>query len=150
MADLRGYSYDRRDVSGRALANTYAQILGQIFSSGGEKPLEVELTVAELGTSPDTDQLYRLTYDGSVADEHGVVVMGGSAESIGTALREGHRDDISLAEGLRLAVSALINAGGETREIAPEQLEVALLDRSRPRRTFRRLSDETVAGHLSE
>jgi proteasome alpha subunit len=150
MADLRGYSYDRRDVNGRALANTYAQILGGIFSSGGEKPLEVEITVAELGTSPTTDQLYRLTYDGSVADEQGIVVMGGSADSISTTLREGHRDDIPLAKGLRLAVSALKNAGGETREIAPEQLEVALLDRSRPRRTFRRLTDEAVAAHLIE
>ena len=28
MADLRGYSYDRRDVTGRALANAYAQTLG--------------------------------------------------------------------------------------------------------------------------
>src|SRR5690625_2473807 len=28
MADVRGYSYDRRDVTGRALANAYAQHLG--------------------------------------------------------------------------------------------------------------------------
>ena len=34
-ADLRGYSYDRRDVTGRGLANAYAQTLGTIFSSGG-------------------------------------------------------------------------------------------------------------------
>src|SRR3712207_2990272 len=27
LADLRGYSYDRRDVTGRALANAYAQTL---------------------------------------------------------------------------------------------------------------------------
>jgi proteasome alpha subunit len=149
MADLRGYSYDRRDVTGRALANTYAQILGQIFSSGGEKPFEVEITVAELGATPETDQLYRLTYDGSVGDEQGVVVMGGSAEAIGTALREGHRGDIPLAEGLRLAVSALGSADAESREIGAAQLEVALLDRARPRRTFRRLTDDVVAGHLA-
>ena len=37
-ADLRGYSYDRTDVTGRGLANAYAQLLGTIFSSGGEKP----------------------------------------------------------------------------------------------------------------
>ena len=34
-ADLRGYSYDRTDVTGRGLANAYAQLLGTIFSSGG-------------------------------------------------------------------------------------------------------------------
>src|SRR5579862_9599077 len=107
MADLRGYSYDRRDVSGRALANTYAQILGTIFSSGGEKPFEVELAVAEVGESPAADQLYRLTYDGSVADEEGLVVMGASAEEIGGVLREGRSDDMELGPALRLAVQAL-------------------------------------------
>jgi proteasome alpha subunit len=141
MADLRGYSYDRRDVTGRALANTYSQILGTIFSSGGEKPFEVEITVAEVGASAADDQLYRLTYDGSVAEEHGVVVMGGSAESIGTVARETHRADMPLGEALRLAVSALMTADTEPRTITASQLEAAVLDRTRPRRTFRRLSD---------
>ncbi|MGN6473386.1 MAG: proteasome subunit alpha [Mycobacteriales bacterium] len=149
MADLRGFSYDRRDVTGRALANTYAQILGTIFSSGGEKPFEVELTVAEVGDSPADDQLYRLTYDGSVADEQGVVAMGGSADAIGTALREGHSDDMDLGAGLRLAVQAIAGAEGEAREIAADGLEVAILDRTRPRRTFRRLSDAAVAEILA-
>jgi proteasome alpha subunit len=149
MADLRGFSYDRRDVTGRALANTYAQILGTIFSSGGEKPFEVEITVAEVGETPETDQLYRLTYDGSVADEQGMVVMGGSADTIGTALQAGHRADIPLDEGLRLAVSSIANAEGESREIPADSLEVAVLDRNRPRRTFRRLTDAQVAQALS-
>src|SRR6266513_5896355 len=48
MADLRGYSYDRRDVTGRALANTYAQILGAIFTAE-PKPFEVEICVAQVG-----------------------------------------------------------------------------------------------------
>src|SRR5215217_4794123 len=75
-ADLRGYQYDRRDVTGRGLANAYAQTLGTIFTESG-KPYEVELVVAEVGATPADDQMYRLTYDGSVADEHGFVVMGG-------------------------------------------------------------------------
>ena len=79
-ADLRGYSYDRTDVTGRGLANAYAQLLGTIFSSGGEKPYEVEIFVAELGATSAQDQIYRLTYDGSVADEAGFAVMGGSAD----------------------------------------------------------------------
>src|SRR6266487_4730731 len=45
LADMRGYAYDRRDVTGRGLANAYAQTLGTIFSSGGEKPYEVEIFV---------------------------------------------------------------------------------------------------------
>jgi proteasome alpha subunit len=144
MADLRGYSYDRRGVTGRALANTYAQILGTIFSSGGEKPFEVEITVAEVGDTPENDQLYRLTYDGSVGDEKNVVVMGGSAEAIGTTVREGHREGISLAEGVQLAVRGLAASEGESREISAAQLEVAVLDRTRSRRRFRRLTDTQV------
>ena len=90
-ADLRGYSYDRADVTARGLANVYAQTLGTIFSSVGEKPYEVELIVAEVGKGPDDDQVYRLTPDGSVVDEHNSVVVGGNADSIGHYLRQRHR-----------------------------------------------------------
>ncbi len=82
LADMRGYSYDRRDVTGRGLANAYAQTLGTIFSSGGEKPYEVEIFVAEVGDTAADDQIYRLTYDGQVADEHGYAVMGGAADVV--------------------------------------------------------------------
>src|SRR3990170_1110304 len=92
LADMRGYAYDRRDVTGRGLANAYAQTLGTIFSSGGEKPYEVEIFVAEIGDSPAADQLYRLTYDGQVADEHGFAVMGGAAETVGEHLEARYRE----------------------------------------------------------
>src|SRR6266705_1972481 len=62
LADLRGYSYDRRDVTARALANAYAQTLGTIFTEQ-PKPYEVEICVAEVGDSSANDQIYRLTYD---------------------------------------------------------------------------------------
>ena len=71
-------------MTGRGLANAYAQTLGTIFSSGGEKPYEVEIFVAEVGDDRAEDQIYRLTYDGSVADEHGFAVMGGQAELVET------------------------------------------------------------------
>src|SRR5829696_9037278 len=64
LADVRGYSYNRRDVTGRVIANAYAQTLGEIFTQQ-TKPFEVELCVAEVGDRPDNDQLYRLTFDGS-------------------------------------------------------------------------------------
>ena len=82
LADMRGYSYDRRDVTGRGLANAYAQTLGTIFSSGGEKPYEVEIFVAEVGDAPDDDQIFRLTFDGQVVEEHDYAVMGGAAEAV--------------------------------------------------------------------
>ena len=48
LADVRGYSYNRRDVTGRVVANAYAQTLGAIFTEQ-MKPYEVELCVAEVG-----------------------------------------------------------------------------------------------------
>jgi proteasome alpha subunit len=139
LADLRGYSYDRRDVTGRGVANYYAQTLGTIFTET-PKPYEVEIVVAEVGETSDEDQMYRLTYDGSVADEHGFVAMGGQAETIATVLRDEHSDDLTLEAALRLAVRGLAKTDGEPRQLTPTQLEVAVLDRTRPRRKFRRLS----------
>ncbi len=139
-ADLRGYQYDRRDVTSRGLANAYAQQLGTIFTESG-KPFEVELVVAEVGTSPAEDQIYRLTYDGSVADEHGFVVMGGNSEPIATFVKERHDGTAPLAEVLQLGVSALAQTGpeGEARTLVADNLEAAVLDRTRPRRAFKRL-----------
>ena len=141
LADLRGYSYDRSDVTGRALANAYAQTLGAIFTEQS-KPFEVEICVAEVGASPDHDELYRLTYDGSVADEPGRVAMGGQAEAISTVLRERHSQDMEFVDAVRLAVESLGSVGGEAgqpRQLEAGQLEVAVLDRRRTGRTFRRI-----------
>jgi len=147
-ADLRGYSYDRSDVTARGLANAYAQTLGTVFTQES-KPYEVEIVVAEVGSTPEGDQVYRLTYDGSVADEHGFVAMGGGADQIEAGLREGWREGLNLAEVLTLAVGLLGTdpAGGAHRDLAPEQLEVAVLERDRPRRTFRRING-TLLGRL--
>ena len=149
QADLRGYAYDRSDVTGRMLANAYAQLLGASFSSGAEKPFEVELVVAELGDTPEDDEIYRLTYDGSVGDEENFAAMGGATELIADVVRRGIDPQASLADAVRLAVRAL---GADTsnqqvhRVLGPETLEVAVLDRARPRpRKFRRLTRQQVA-----
>src|SRR5690606_19411439 len=144
-ADMRGYSYDRSDVTARGLANAYAQTLGTVFITES-KPLEVEIVVAEVGARPADDQIYRLTYDGTVADEHGFVVMGGQAEQLGRKVKEGWREDLSLGEALRLAVAALGSGeGGTPRTIEATQLEVAVLERDRPRRAFRRRTGQVLA-----
>ncbi|MEV6669743.1 proteasome subunit alpha [Streptomyces sp. NPDC051162] len=140
-ADLRGYTYDRDDVTARGLANVYAQTLGNIFSSAAEKPYEVELIVAEVGAGPEDDQIYRLPHDGSIVDEHGSVAVGGNADQISSYLDQRHRDGMTLAEALKLAVESLTrdNNGGE-RTLTAEQLEVAVLDRTRPQqRKFKRV-----------
>jgi proteasome alpha subunit len=139
-ADLRGYQYDRRDVTSRGLANAYAQTLGTIFTESG-KPYEVEIVVAEVGHRSADDQLYRLTYDGSVAEEHGHVVMGGNSEPLAAYVRERHDPTASLEDVLRLGVGALAQTGpdGTPRTIRADDLEAAVLDRTRPRRAFSRL-----------
>ncbi|MEU7847082.1 proteasome subunit alpha [Micromonospora parva] len=150
MADLNGLSYDRRDVTGRALANAFAQTLGAIFTEQS-KPFEVEICVAEVGATPADDELYRLTYDGSVNDEPGRMAMGGQAEAITGVLKSNHRPDMSLGEAVKVAVQALSSAGGEggaARTIAANQLEVAVLDRQRVGRTFRRITGAALTALL--
>jgi proteasome alpha subunit len=150
LADLRGYSYDRTDVTGRGLANAYAQTLGTIFSSGGEKPYEIEIFVAEIGDRVEDDQIYRLTYDGSVADEQGFAVMGGSADLVSGYLGERYESGLALEQALRLAVDALGHDGQQVRRLQAEQLEVAVLDRTRTQpRKFRRLTGQRLAGLLA-
>jgi proteasome alpha subunit len=150
IADTRGYLYDRLDVTGRALANAYAQALNGIFTES-QKPFEVELCVAEVGESSEEDQLYRLTFDGSVVDEPGYVVMGGQTEGINTQVSEAYDRDASLADALRLAVTALGSVGGEggkARELTATQLEVAVLDRARPTRKFKRIVGAALSALL--
>jgi proteasome alpha subunit len=160
-ADVQGYSYDRRDVSGRALANAYAQILGASFIEQ-QKPFEVELCVAAVGESADRDQLFRITYDGSISDEPQFVVMGGTTEPVSAALRSSYEDGLDTRGGLRIALEALQAQNGssssssstsssEERNLGVDALEVALLDRARRgRRAFRRLSGSALADLLPD
>ena len=122
LADLRGYAYDRRDVSVRSLANAYAQTLASIFIDT-PKPYEVELVVAEVGDQAAEDQIYRLTFDGSVADEHGYLAMGGAADAVTQGLASGYQDGMELGAAIRLAVDALSRGSGEAdRRLGPGQL----------------------------
>lgn len=149
-ADLRGYSYDRTDVTARALANTYAQTLGAVFTQES-KPFEIEIVVAEVGADPDSDQIFRLTYDGSVADERGFVAMGGASDAAEERLGTAWRPGMTLGEVLRLAVDVLgAGENGERRALDEAQLEVAVLDRDRPRRSFRRIVGPLLTRLLGE
>jgi len=145
-ADMRGYAYDRADVTGRGLANAYAQTLGTAFTTD-PKPLEVEIIVAEVGETPADDQIYRLSYDGSVADEPGYAVMGGQSDEIRARIQAGFNPQASLAQALELVLKALGSvtpegepvSEGQERTFSPTGLEVAVLERNRPGRKFRRL-----------
>ena len=151
LADLRGYSYDRRDVTARALANAYAQTLGTIFTEQ-QKPYEVELCVAEVGHDAEGDQLYRLSYDGTIVDEPEFLVMGGGqADAITSEMKRTYTAGQSLADALATAVAALGSVGGTDgarRSLPAGQLEVAVLDRTRGKRKFRRIAGAALTALL--
>ena len=165
-ADVTGYQFDRRDVTARALANWYAQTLGGIFTDS-TKPYEVEIVVAEVGVKPDDDQIYRITFDGSVSDEPGFVAFGGQADQVAAALKERFHDDMTLTEALGAALEALAappaqgsgsgsgsgsaaGNGAQATELNAAHLEVAILDRARAHRTFRRLRGPRLEELLAE
>ncbi len=156
FADTRGYAYDRRDVTGRQLANVYAQTLGSIFTEQA-KPYEVELCVAEVAHCGETKapELYRITYDGSIADEPHFVVMGGTTEPITTALKESYTENTDLTDAVRIAIAALRagsadSSGSDQPTLGVSYLEVAILDEKRPRRAFRRITGSALEALLPE
>ena len=153
LADLRGYSYDRRDVTARALANAYAQTLGSIFTEQ-QKPYEVELCVAEVGSAPGEDQLYRLSYDGTIVDEPNFLVMGGQAETVAAALKQSYAVNLPLSDAVSVAVQALGSVGGEggaSRVLVADSLEVAVLDRRRTQpRKFSRVGPARLEALLGD
>src|ERR1700752_1041109 len=154
FADTRGYAYDRRDVTGRQLANVYAQALGSIFTEQA-KPYEAELCVAEVPHSGEKNppELSRITYEGSIADEPHFVVMGGTTEPITTALKESYAENASLADPVRIAVDALQAGrtnGSDEPGLGVSTLEVAILDTSRPRRAFRRITGRALEALVPE
>jgi proteasome alpha subunit len=129
-------------VTGRAIATAFAQTLGSIFTVE-TKPYEVEICIAEVTAAPATDELYRITYDGQAQEEQGFLAMGGQTDVLSKLLREKHTADMSLTDAVQLAVEAVASVGGEggkPRTIDPNQLEVAVLDRARPGRKFRRIT----------
>ena len=143
-ADLKGYQFSRLDVDARGLANQYAQILGQTFTHE-MKPLEVEILVAEVGLTPEQDQLFHIMYDGTVIDEHRFTVLGGDMETIRGRMAERFVEGSSLQDAVKFAYQAL-----STTElpINSSELEVAVLTRSSARRCFSRLSEATITQYL--
>lgn len=141
FADLRGYTYARSDVNARSLANAYAQTMGSIFTEAA-KPLEVELVVAEVGDSLDDDQIYVLSFDGSVADKRGYLAIGGSADGLNASLAANWNSTLDLAGAVTLAVNSLKdNLNSDNGDgFDKSELEVAVLERKLPRRKFRRVT----------
>jgi proteasome alpha subunit len=139
-ADSTGFTYSREDVEARALANYYAQYLGDTFSNG-YKPLEVEVLVAQLGSGSRPTKLYRIGYEGTISDEARFAVLGGDAESIRARFAYVSIEISPLATTLQRAIAALAGPG---RAIATQDLEVAVLEDRGSRRTFARIAEADI------
>ena len=136
-ADLKGFMYSREDVTARSLANAYSQSVGTIFSQE-LKPLEVEILVVQVGEDDRQNEMYRISFDGSIFDERGYAVIGGRSEAVQLFLKERYKAETStLPAALSLCVVALENVTNQ--KLPHEGLEVAVLDRTRVGRKFRRI-----------
>ena len=135
-ADMKGYAYGREDVTAKSLANAYSQVIGNIFSME-IKPLEVEILVLEVGEEQAANELYRIAFDGSIADEKGYTSIGGQAEELKLFLKDNFQEDLSLEAALQQATRALEAAASQ--KVKATHLEVAVLERARPGRKFRRI-----------
>ena len=145
-ADLKGFQYSRDDVDARSLANSYAQMLGNIFTHE-MKPMEVEFLVAEVGLEARGDQMFHLLYDGTVVDELDYAAIGGDAESIRGRLAEQWADGMDVSAAVTCGVAAL---AGADRDIPADELEVAALSRGNGRRCFHRLAEAELTALLSD
>jgi proteasome alpha subunit len=145
-ADVKGYSYSRGDVTAKALANAYSQALGNIFTQD-IKPFEVEVLVAEVAENGSKNEIYHILYDGTIEDEHNYAAMGGQADEIRRFLKDHYGEGQALGEALGLGVRALTVTQNKT--LSERDLEVAVLDRTKVRRKFRRIPVEALGQLLS-
>ncbi len=146
-ADLKGFMYSREDVTARSLANGYSQSLGTIFSQE-MKPLEVEILVVQIGHNGHANEMYRISFDGSIIDERQFAVIGGKAEAVQASLKEkmpARPPDLKTA--LTLSIAALEQTGNQ--KLSLESLEAAVLDRTRENRRFKRFTPSETKQLLS-
>jgi proteasome alpha subunit len=147
QADLKGYAYSRDDVSVRSLANLYSQVLDQVFTQS-LKPYEAEILVAGIGADSDGTEMYHVTFDGVMTDEHGYAAVGGQSEALKQHLAGTYTATPDLGAAIKLGVEAL--GAVQNVELPATQLEAAVLDRTLPRRKFRRLRTTDLEAALTD
>lgn len=145
-ADLKGYSYEREDVTAKGLANAYAQTLGQIFTHE-MKPYEIEVMIAEVGAEAADTKIYRIQFDGTLRDIRGFGAMGGMEDELAERLEQALTELPDLPHAVRIAADTI--EGVVETSIAAEDWEAAVLDRTLGRRKFRRLTAAEIAAARS-
>jgi len=146
-ADMRGYSFSREDVAGKSLANEYSNVLGSVFTRE-MKPLEVEILVVEIKEKGSA--LYQIRYDGSMSDMTHWATIGGDSDKLGDVIRGGWKAGIPLKDAAKRARRALAGSGNGAAiaDLDEKSLEIAILDRTRTGRTFRRITGEEAKALL--
>ena len=142
-ADITGYASSRRDVTTKSLAKGYSDIIGTVFTRD-PKPLEVEILVVEVGEEAAANQMFHVSFDGSISDRQQFAVIGGHADRILAYLQDHYAADLSLPEALVLSQRGVL-AGYERPPDEPGALEVGVLDRERTGRKFYRMAPAEVS-----
>ena len=146
-ADLKGYSYSRQDVTTKALANAYSESVGTIFTRD-PKPLEVEILLVEVGETSALNEMYHISFDGTITDRRRFTVIGGQADRIRVYLQERYKAELTLPEALALSRQSLL-AGYERPPAEESALEVGLLERKRVGRKFYRMTQTEIAREMA-
>lgn len=148
QAETRGLMFSREDVQAKSLANFYSLYIDSLYRQFDAKVLEVEILLVEVGDgngSPNT--IFQIYFDGSLKEQNRYAVIGGHAEDLREKLEEEFREGLPLNETIKAATQLF--SGLEEDPIKPGDLEIAVLEKSRPRRRFRRLETEEIAEILS-
>jgi proteasome alpha subunit len=130
-------------VTTKSLANAYSETIGTIFTRD-PKPLEVEILVVAVGDTVEQNEMYHISFDGSINDHRRFAVIGGQAERIRAYLQEHYTTSLSLQEALALSRRSLL-AGYEKPPADDSALEVGVLARNRTGRKFFRLGPQAIA-----
>ncbi|HEY7540207.1 MAG TPA: proteasome subunit alpha, partial [Methylomirabilota bacterium] len=88
------------------------------------------------------NEIYHILYDGTIEDERNYAAMGGQSDEIRRFLKDHHKEGMPLDEALQLGVRALTVTQNKT--LTEKDLEVAVLDRTKARRKFRRIPLEAL------
>ncbi len=99
--------------------------------------------MVEVGDGNGTkNEIYHILYDVTIEDEKNYAAMGGQSEEIRRYLKDNFQESLDLAAALKLGVRALMVTQNKT--LTERDLEVAVLDRTKERRKFRRIPAEVL------
>ena len=108
----------------------------------------MEILVLEVGEADAGNELYRIAFDGSIADEKGYTSIGGQAEELKLFLKDKFTEGLNFEAALQLAARALEATANQ--KVRAAHLEVAALERTRQGRKFRRIPQVELRSMLEK